>query len=363
MNLKKLTLLAGAATGIGLAGAGLYRATHPGDARGLDGAAAGAPIDPVRFDLPADLRAHHLPTPDGGTIHAIEAGSGRPLVLIHGITLRSDIWAPQLRDLSDHFRVISVDLRGHGASIAGSAGYGIDRLADDLATLLETLDLREAIIVGHSMGAMATMSFCGDHPDVLAERVAGLVFVATRAHQVLPPYVDRLARNLVATGQRLLDAGGTLPARANVTTRLARLAFGDKPSPTAVNLVAEMGQAMEPDALVGSLSGLLDHDARDAIAATRTPSMVVVGTRDLLTPVPAGRHLAHLLPDSDFVVLPRCGHQIMQERPDELAELLRAFDRTLSGDAPSVGRAVDDDPEPVTSDQVEHSGTSGGVPG
>ena len=142
-----------------------------------------------------------IPTPDGGSIHAVEKGVGRPLVLLHGVTLRADVWAPQFHQLTDRYRVIAVDLRGHGHSKAGSEGYGIPQLATDLATLLRTLDLTGAIVVGHSMGGMTLMQFCGDHADALAERVAGLVFLATRAHQVLPPYVDRAARRLVAQGQ------------------------------------------------------------------------------------------------------------------------------------------------------------------
>jgi hypothetical protein len=71
--------------------------------------------------------------------------------------------------------------------------------------------------------------------------------------------------------------------------------------------------------------------------------------------VPSARHLAHLLPDSDFVVLPKAGHQLMQERPDELAELIDAFVAKLEGSAPSVAAAVDADPGPVEASQVEHS--------
>ena len=70
-----------------------------------------APPTDDRFVVPDDVVHHHLDTPDGGTIHALERGEGRPLVLIHGITLRSDVWAPQLQDLADRYRVISVDLR------------------------------------------------------------------------------------------------------------------------------------------------------------------------------------------------------------------------------------------------------------
>jgi pimeloyl-ACP methyl ester carboxylesterase len=331
---SKLVGLGLTALGIGAAAAGLYRATHPSDAQGPpepDPNRPRGPLDDALFDLPEGVVHHHLPTADGGTIHAIELGSGRPLVLLHGITLRSDVWAPQFHQLTDRYRVIAVDLRGHGESTAGEAGYGIPRLGDDLATLLEALDLRHAIVVGHSMGGMTVMQFCGDHPDVLDERVDGLVFVATRAHRVMPPLVDGGARALVRRGQSVIDAGGHLPARATVTTQAARLAFGDRPSHRAVEIVAGMGQSMVPDALVPSLGGLIEHDARQALRSTHTPSLVIVGTRDVLTPVPSARHLAHLLPDAELVVLPRAGHQVMQERPYELAALLDAFVARIEG--------------------------------
>ncbi|MBX3287294.1 MAG: alpha/beta fold hydrolase, partial [Actinobacteria bacterium] len=132
-NAKKVVVLGATAVGIGAAAAGLYRATHPKEARGLPPAPGGRrpPVDDSLLDLPPGVVHHHLPTPDGGSIHAIELGSGRPLVLLHGVTLRADVWAPQFHQLADRFRVVAVDLRGHGESTAGSAGYGIPRLAED----------------------------------------------------------------------------------------------------------------------------------------------------------------------------------------------------------------------------------------
>lgn len=356
MKHPKLVILGATALGLGAAAAGAYRATHPADAGGPvtpDPGRRRRPLPDDLFALPDGVIEHEIPTADGGTVHAIEKGEGRPLVLLHGITLRSDVWAPQFHQLTDRYRVIAVDLRGHGTSRAGDAGFGIARLGDDLATLLTALDLRHAVLVGHSMGGMTVMQFCGDHRDVLDQRVDGLVFVATRAHQVFPPYLDRGARRLAARGQAIVDGGQALPSRATVTTQAARLAFGDHPSKRAVELVAEMGRSIPPEALLPSLSGLIEHDAREAIRATHTPSLVIVGTRDLLTPVPAGRHLAHLLPDSELVVLPRAGHQLMQERPDELAELLDAFVARIEGDAPTVAAAVDASDGPVDADQVE----------
>ncbi|CAN5765397.1 hypothetical protein BH10ACT1_BH10ACT1_08770 [soil metagenome] len=364
MNTKKLLVLGASALGIGAAAAGTYRATHPSDAQGPPSPDPGrrrAQVDDALLDLPADVVHHELPTPYGGLVHAIDKCEGRPLVLLHGITLRADVWAPQFHQLTDRFRVIAVDLRGHGASKAGSDGFGIPRLAADLATLLEGLDLHDAIVVGHSMGGMTAMQFCGDFPEVLAERVAGLVFVATRAHQVMPPYVDRVAKRLVAQGQRRLDGGRELPGGSSANTRLVRAAFGDRPSARAIAIVAEMGASMDPRALVPSLDGLIDHDAREALRATRTPSLVIVGTRDLLTPVPSGRHLAHLLPDAELVVLPRAGHQLMQERPEELAQLLDAFSAKVGGASPTVAAAVDRSSGPVAAGQVEATAEPAGT--
>lgn len=355
MKTRSIVLLAASTAGIAAAAAGLYRATHPSDARGPLTPPTGRrrPVPDELFDLPDDVVHHEIPTADGGVLHAVERGSGRPLVLLHGITLRHDVWSPQLHQLADRYRVIALDLRGHGGSRAGSAGFGLSRLADDLALVLEHLDLTEAVVVGHSMGGMTAMQFCAEHPDVLDQRVDGLVFVATRAHQVLPPFMVDGARHLVGRGQAMVDEGRQLPARANLTEHLARLAFGDHPSPRAVALVAEMGRSMEHEALVPSVAGLLEHDARDALRATHTPSLVVVGTRDVLTPVPAGRHLAHLLPRSELVVLPKAGHQLMQERPDELAELIDHFVATLDGDAPTVQASVSAEGDLVQAQQVE----------
>lgn len=117
-----------------------------------------------------------------------------------------------------------------------------------------------------------------------------------------------------------------------------------------------MGGSMDPASLVASVDQLFDVDIRVALRGTSTPSLVMVGTRDLLTPVFSGRQLAHLLLDCDFVVLPKAGHQLMQERPDEVDEIVTAFAERIAGRAASLAEAVDVDPGPVTSDHVERPG-------
>lgn len=275
---------------------------------------------------PDDVTHHHLRSHDGGTIHVAERGSGRPLVLLHGVTLRWDVWSPQLHGLTDRYRVLAVDLRGHGQSEPGSNGYGLDQLGHDLATLLETMDLGDAIVVGHSMGGMTAMHFCADHPSVLAERVAGLAFVATAAPMVLPAPMAAL---LTRPGQRLvhrLESGKRFPyyrfGQNPASLLMVRSAFGKDPSGAAVEQVRSMLEAMPQMASVPSVVGLLDHDVRESLAAVGVPSMAIVGTRDTLTPPWCSRLIAGTLPGCQLQVLAGCGHQVMQERPTELALLI-----------------------------------------
>lgn len=355
----KVVALGAAAAAAGAAALGLYRATHPPEASGPispDPGRRRRPLGHHLFDLPPGVMEGDVPTPDGGSIHYAELGEGRPLVLLHGVTLRHDVWAPQFHQLADRYRVISVDLRGHGRSEVGALGLGLPRLATDLATLLEALDLRDAVVVGHSMGGMTVMQFCGDHPDVLGDRVAAIALVATAAHQAVPPYLEGAMRRLLTTGKGQVERGAPLPTRRVVSRPTVRLVFGDQPHPRAVDVVHQMTTSMHDAHLIDSLLGVVEHDARDALRATRTPSIVVVGTRDVLTPVPAGRALARLLPGSELVVLPRAGHQLMQERPDELAELIDALVARVEGTAASVADAVAADDRPVEADQVEAVG-------
>ena len=94
---------------------------------------------------------------DGGRIEVFESGHGPAIVLLHGMGLSADIWARQFPTLSEGHRVIAWNQRGCGASTAGTEGYGLDRLVDDLMAVLEALDVRDAVLVGHSVAGMVVV--------------------------------------------------------------------------------------------------------------------------------------------------------------------------------------------------------------
>lgn len=298
-------------------------------------------LDPL-YELPPDVTEHQIEAPDGGSLHLLERGSGRPLLLIHGVTLQAGVWAPQLHMLADRYRVLAMDVRGHGRSRAGSDGFGRKVAARDVAAVLRHFDLHDTVIVGHSMGGMILMEFAGDFPDEVAQRVAGLVFMDTAVHQLLPRAALPVAQALGRRVRSRFEAGRRIPERPigddDVSWMMARMAFGSRPSAQAVDQVRRYLEEVPQSTSLPSWIDLLDHDARDALQATRTPSMVLVGSRDLLTPVYAARRIASFLPGSRLEVLPRAGHQLMQERPAEVAGLLDDFVAGL----PAAARAMAD---------------------
>lgn len=296
-------------------------------------------LDPL-YDLPDEVVEHEIDAPDGGSLHLLEHGSGRPLLLIHGVTLQAGVWAPQMHMLSDRYRILAMDVRGHGRSRAGRDGIGRKIAARDVAAVLAHFDLRDTVIVGHSMGGMILMEFAGDFPEDLAGRVSGLVFMNTAVHQLLPRGALPVAQALGRRVRRRFEAGRPVPERPigedDLSWMLARMAFGARPPARAVDQVRRYMEQVPQSTSLPSWIDLLDHDARDALRATGTPSLVLVGSRDLLTPVYAARRIASFLPDARLEILPRAGHQLMQERPGELARLLDDFVAGL----PSPSRAV-----------------------
>jgi pimeloyl-ACP methyl ester carboxylesterase len=269
-------------------------------------------------------------TDDGGEIHVLERGAGPPIVLVHGITLAARIWGYQLRDLSASHRVIAVDQRGHGRSRTGRDRADLTRLGTDLLTVLEALDIRGAIVVGHSMGGMVLLRLLADRPETLSERVAGVGLVATSGGPLgRLPYWELLARTLARLAslrlRRLDGVGRGLLPPGDLAYLIARASFGAAPQPAHVELTRTIIDDTSA-AVVGELLGdVMTVDLSSRLGAVDLPALVLVGTRDNLTPPWHARGLVAALPRAELLTLPGCGHMVMLERREELAAALERF--------------------------------------
>jgi pimeloyl-ACP methyl ester carboxylesterase len=284
-------------------------------------------VDPL-LPAPDDVRHHHLATRDGGSLHVVERGRGRPLLLLHGVTLQWWVWGAQFNTLSERYRVIAWDMRGHGESRAGTDGVTLEAVADDLATVIERLDLRDALVVGHSMGGMALAHFCTTHHLMLHRRCTGLMFLATSAAPVALPAIAGGGAGMMNLAQRFATAGMRAPRLrygwpdTAATALVLRAAFGRHASGTAVEEVRRMISELPPETAVEAGTAIARHDVRDDLGHVDVPSLVVVGDADLLTPVAHAKVVVECVPGAQLRILPGVGHQVMQEDPQALARLI-----------------------------------------
>jgi pimeloyl-ACP methyl ester carboxylesterase len=275
-----------------------------------------------------DLLVHRqIPVSDGGSIHVVETGAGPPIVLVHGVTLSVITWARQLIGLSADHRVIAIDQRGHGPSAAGTDGYGLDRLSEDVIEVLGVLEVSGAVLVGHSLGGMVTMTAAINSGDRLADHVTGLALVATSSHPLAGVPVPRsVIDRLGARGERSLARaerrGHPAIRGASMLTWSMRVAYGSRPDPTAVELGHTMMTAMSPASLGSLVRGIGSFKLKDHLGTIDIPTRVVVGTRDVLTPPRHAKAMAEGIPHAELVVLPGTGHMVMLECPEELNTML-----------------------------------------
>jgi non-heme chloroperoxidase len=273
---------------------------------------------------------------DGGSIYLVENGEGSPILLSHGVTNSIRTWFYQLESLPRAgFRTIAYDHRGHGQSVLGTAGYAVENLADDMRTVLETLDLRDAVLVGHSMGGGAVQAFATRFPTVAAERVAGIVLLSTFATTPLGSHSTRTKKRIEQVTNRAPDMSW-MWSSPNLGLLMARLGFGRDPRPSHVELVRQMLAECPPKTRLDAPRALIGFDLTAQLPSVTIPALVVVGTADLLTPPAQARLLAQLLPNSRLEVFPGGGHMLMLERAAELDRLIIDFAREVVPSEPAA---------------------------
>jgi pimeloyl-ACP methyl ester carboxylesterase len=273
------------------------------------------------------------------------------VVLLHGWTLDARLWHRQVADLparlGSPLRIVTFDLRGHGNSTACPRdATTLFRLADDLAEVLRArVPTGRVVLAGHSMGGMTIMEYAHRHPEDFAERVAGVVLVATSAEGTLhttygvPTALARVIRRVEQAGLAVLARSGPWrphrPVMPVLAPGLRWFGFGDSADPEAVRLTADMIGSARLTAIGGFRPWIDLHNRVDALEAMRAlPAAVLVGARDRLTPLSCAETIARALPDAEHVVCPQAGHMLPLECPDEVSDAIVRVCRQATGAVP-----------------------------
>jgi pimeloyl-ACP methyl ester carboxylesterase len=276
---------------------------------------------------------------DGTKLYVGAAGNGPTVVFSHGFCLNASSWHHQLRRLSDDFRVVVYDMRGHGRSEAPATNdWSMEAHARDLEAVIAAVAGGPLMVVGHSMGGMALICYCRLFPEQLGDRVRAIVLADTAAHDVMGGMVPSAAR-LLTPALRLLEQAATMAAarnpaafdrvRANQKNMVALLirlmGFGSKAPRHEIAFMNQMLAAVPAEILVPIVRTLRTMDVSDALDHIDIPTLVMVGSRDRLTPRAAARYLATSIHGAQLEVIPDSGHMPMLEHPDEFNAVLARF--------------------------------------
>lgn len=318
--------VAGAAAGVAGVAYAIERAVVAGVRRRPDPDAGKQLVPP--FDEARRYRSH-----DGGSIYTISRGRGAPILFSHGVTLSTRVWVKQFEHLpAQPFRCVGFDHRGHGDSERGVSGHSIENLAEDVRTVLERMDLHDAVLVGHSMGGIALQAFAIRHPDVAAERVRGMVLMSSLAKTYLSgsSWLRKMFERLTGGG----PSAGELMTQQNLGFLLARVGFGRDPQASHVELVREMIAACPKAASQEAVTALVGLDMTEGLPRIRVPTLVLSGSADVIAPPAQARRIAELVPDARLEVFEGAGHMLMLERTAEVDALITEFARDLGAGAP-----------------------------
>jgi pimeloyl-ACP methyl ester carboxylesterase len=306
------------------------------------------------FELPAD-RVRRVAADDGVLLHVEEVGPERaPLTVVfcHGYTQQLAVWHYQRQALAAEGlgKLVFFDQRSHGRSgRSRPENATIDQLGRDLLAVLQaSAPTGRVVLVGHSMGGMTIMALADQHPELFGDRVVGVALIATSPGNLasvtfgLPaamsgingrvlPYLTRGMQGrpeLFESGRRLGTDLAFVAAR--------RAAFGSgEVSPSLVEFVEKMTADTPVDVIADFYGTFMDHDKLEALGALQdVETLVLVGSRDVLTPVAHSRKIAAELPEAQLVVVEGAGHMVQLERAPlvtlHVRALLRRASRTSS---------------------------------
>lgn len=255
-----------------------------------------------------------IATINGADIYYEVEGDGIPLLCLSAFPFDGRMWREQ-RALRDVARVIIPDLRGTGRSAVTEGPYTMELLAADMFGLLDHLGIDRAVVMGASMGVYVAFAMYAANP----KRFRGFIIADSRAEADAPETVERRKK----TVEGLLSEGvGILRDRVNdlfaATTRRER--------PELVEEMQAVAMSQNPRGLAEETLGMaLRPDRTDLLPRIQTPTLVLCGEEDTVSPCHGMRQMAARIPGARFQAIPRAGHLAPLEQPGTVNAAVREF--------------------------------------
>jgi pimeloyl-ACP methyl ester carboxylesterase len=266
---------------------------------------------------------HRDVTASGVRLRVVEAGSGSPVILIHGLFVDHTSWDLVMPELAEGFRVVALDLPGFGASEKPPPSrfpYGIEAFAEAIADLYAGLELGPAVVVGHALGGAVGLTLAARHPEL----VSRLVLIDALCYESGTGRYGQLALLPFVGGLMLKQLWG----RGLFRRHFQDTVFGPTSTVAAPRIDRYYDAFNAPAARSSALATLrATVDTRNIVAQTtriQAPTLVIWGRHDRVWPASFGQRLAREIRGSGFELLD-CGHSPHEERPAEIVRILRRF--------------------------------------
>jgi non-heme chloroperoxidase len=289
------------------------------------GAARPASAAPLAPGAPAAAgTGSFLETRDRTRLFHLDWGAGKPVVFLHAWALNADLWEYQMTELADHgLRCIAYDRRGHGRSSDPGRGYDFDTLADDLATVLDRLDLHGVTLVGHSMGGGEVARYLSRHGKA---RIARAVLVSS-----ITPLVAKMPDYPEGTDRRQYEGLIAVLKKdrpAALTGGVPLFTGSREVSPAMSQWLATQFLRSSPKAVIECMRAIAVADFRPDLRAFTIPTLIVHGDADQLNPIDkTARKTAQAIRGSELKVYEGGPHGLTITDKERFTQDLLAFAR------------------------------------
>jgi non-heme chloroperoxidase len=269
---------------------------------------------PAAAKSPGAARSSFIETDDGASLFHVDWGTGKPVLFTHAWGLNADIWEYQLVELVDQgLRCVAYDRRGHGRSSDPGRGYDYDRLADDLAAVINQLDLSDVTLVAHSMGNGEAVRYLKRHGSA---RIARLVMLST-----IPPQSTSDFSPLIASLKQ---------DRPAFFAKSVAAFTGGHPavSPAMTEWIVAQFMRASPRGTIDCMRAIARGDFRADMRAVTVSTLIVHGDKDLVSPLDKNaQKVAELMPGSTLKVYEEAPHGLVITHRDRLAREILGFAR------------------------------------
>jgi pimeloyl-ACP methyl ester carboxylesterase len=249
------------------------------------------------------------------TITFTDEGSGRAVVLLHGFLGSAEIWKETRKNLSRTYRVIAIDLPGHGSSPPIGYAHSMDLMARSVKSVLDFLKLKKYVMIGHSMGGYVALAFA----DIFPDRLRGLCLFHSSA------YPDPAEKKIERTrAMNLVRANKGIYTKSTIRNLFA--AKNLKYLKEEIGFATAIARKTSQRGIIAALIGMRDRPARDIILGlVEYPIMMVIGEHDNILPPSQLIEQSQVMKKPEVLYLEHDGHFGFMESPRQSNKALRRF--------------------------------------